>query len=133
MPLLNNFLRCSIAFGDPHTTIDSCCLFLILDYFHYSKCAQYLIIIIYFFLFALGSFLSPSQEYCARTPAPTGFLFVVDVSYAAIQSGMLASVCQVLITGKRRRPRDCNAHINHKDRLVVTLQVMFMKPCITFY
>ncbi len=35
------------------------------------------------------------QEYCSRDPQPAGIVFVIDVSYASVQSGMLASACQV--------------------------------------
>lgn len=37
-----------------------------------------------------------TKDYCARPPEPTGFLFVIDVSYASIQAGMLASACQAI-------------------------------------
>lgn len=35
-----------------------------------------------------------SKEYCSRDPQPAGIVFVIDVSYASVQSGMLASACQ---------------------------------------
>jgi len=35
-------------------------------------------------------------EYMVRAPMPPVFFFVIDVSYLAVQSGMLASVCQTI-------------------------------------
>eukprot|EP01135_Chromosphaera_perkinsii_P009393 Nk52_evm69s1737 gene=Nk52_evmTU69s1737 len=33
-----------------------------------------------------------TDEYCARPPSPIGYMFVIDVSYQAVQSGMLSTV-----------------------------------------
>lgn len=46
-----------------------------------------------------------TKEYCARDPKAAGFVFVIDVSYASIQSGMLASACQGIREALDRFPK----------------------------
>jgi len=46
------------------------------------------------------------KVYCARDPLPAAFLFVIDVSYAAVQSGMVSCVTQAIrgLLGSFPRP-----------------------------
>ena len=48
-------------------------------------------------------FIAP-QEYMVRPPQPPVYLFVIDVSYAAVQSGMVAVSCQTIRSCLDRLP-----------------------------
>lgn len=44
------------------------------------------------------------QEYMVRPPQPVVFLFIIDVSYAAVQSGMLAIAVHSILNSLDRIP-----------------------------
>jgi protein transport protein SEC24 len=48
-------------------------------------------------------------SYCARPPQVPAFLFVIDVSYNAVQSGMLGSACMAIRDVLRCLPRPSTA------------------------
>ena len=41
---------------------------------------------------------SPLQEYSNRPPKPCRYVFLIDVSYAAVQSGMLTYVVRLCLS-----------------------------------
>ncbi|XP_033124522.1 protein transport protein Sec24A-like [Anneissia japonica] len=50
-------------------------------------------------------FIAPS-EYMLRPPQPAVYLFLLDVSFSAVQSGILSIFCQVLLDELERLPGD---------------------------
>ncbi|XP_072038207.1 protein transport protein Sec24A-like isoform X2 [Amphiura filiformis] len=56
-------------------------------------------------------FIAPS-EYMLRPPQPAVYLFMLDVSFAAVESGYLSVVCQTLIDELTKMPGDARTMIS---------------------
>lgn len=52
-------------------------------------------------------FVAPT-EYMVRAPMPLTYVFLLDVSHAAVQSGMLAAACRTLLENLERIPNEEN-------------------------
>ncbi|KZV95887.1 hypothetical protein EXIGLDRAFT_643854 [Exidia glandulosa HHB12029] len=50
-------------------------------------------------------FIAPT-EYMVRPPAPLTYVFLVDVSHSAVQSGMLAAACRTILENLDRIPNE---------------------------
>lgn len=58
-------------------------------------------------------FVAPT-EYMARAPMPLVYVFLLDVSHAAVQSGVLATACRTLLASLDRIP-------NEEDRTKIAI------------
>ncbi|KAJ3293514.1 COPII coat Sec23p-Sfb3p heterodimer component [Borealophlyctis nickersoniae] len=63
-----------------------------------------------------------SKEYCARPPTPASYVFAIDVSFAAVQSGMLAKCAQgiweCLYSGEKGLPAGTKVGFITFDRTI---------------